>query len=165
MSIIDAFCQHPLPLPSPPAERIISFRYSSAYLPAFRPMTAIHRRRRRRRPFSRSSGYRLLASFWPGSCEILCGTCGLRFSSFDSVRDKISVVLGGLDICSSGAFASICWKCLLFAKRRIIPITILFVLMDYGNKLIEIVLENNQSLDETNNSDSFVPRLFLRLYW
>lgn len=87
----------------------------------------------------------------------------MRFSSFDSVRDKISVVLGGLDICSSGAFASICWKCLLFAKRRIIPITILFVLMDYGNKLIEIVLENNQGLDETNNSDSFVPRLFLKL--
>lgn len=47
MSIIDAFCERPLPLFR--AERIISFRYSSAYLPAFRPMTAVHRRRRRRR--------------------------------------------------------------------------------------------------------------------
>lgn len=43
MSIIDAFCERPLPLFR--AERIISFRYSSAYLPAFRPMTAVHRRR------------------------------------------------------------------------------------------------------------------------
>lgn len=68
----------------------------------------------------------------------------MRFSSSHSVRDKISVVLGGLDICSSGASAGLG----SLEISRIIPIPVLEIVLKivvrFGNK--QIVTENNQGL-------------------